>query len=84
MAGYGNEWGIDTWGPLAYLGGGIEAQLSRATVVGIAVTYRTLALRSFVDTSNLPREAGITQILGIEVTVEGRDGLARQGDSLAR
>ena len=36
VAGYGNEWGVDTWGPAAFVGLGVETQITRRTVVGVA------------------------------------------------
>jgi hypothetical protein len=77
LAGYGNEWGVDTWGPVIHVGIGLESQLSRRTVVGIALSYRMMALRSFVDSTGAEREAGITQLIGIDLSMEERDPLAR-------
>ena len=36
---YGNEWSVDTYGPTAFLGIGVESQLSRRTVVGLSLAY---------------------------------------------
>jgi hypothetical protein len=75
VAGYGNEWGIDTYGPAAYAGIGFESQLSRTTVVGAAIAYRVLGLKSFVDTSGEDRPFGLVQIVGIDLSLEERDSL---------
>ena len=61
---YGNEWGIDTYGPIATLGIGIEAQISRRTVVGLALSYRFLGLRNFLDSSGFERDTSVAQIVG--------------------
>ena len=50
LAGYGNEWGVDTWGPAAFLGLGLETQITRRTVVGVALAYRLLYFQRFTDT----------------------------------
>jgi hypothetical protein len=78
LAAYGNEWGVDTWGPVANVGIGLEWQLSRRTVAGIALAYRMMGLRSFVDSSGAERESGITQLIGIDLSMEERDPLARR------
>jgi hypothetical protein len=74
---YGNEWGIDTYGPMAQLGIGVEAQLSRRTVVALALTYRVLGFRTFVDSSGNDHATSIAQIVGLDLSIEQRDPLAR-------
>ncbi|MCA9584580.1 MAG: hypothetical protein KC657_04405 [Myxococcales bacterium] len=71
--GYGNEWGVDTLGPTVFVGGGVEAQITRRTVVGVGLTYRMAYLSSFVDTSGTARDAGLPQFLSLELTLEHRD-----------
>jgi hypothetical protein len=76
VAGYGNEWSIDTWGPVESLGAGVEYQISRGTVVGLAVGYRMLYfVQSFTDTSGGQRHAGVSQLLGLDLVLEARDSL---------
>ncbi len=77
LAGYGNEWGVDTWGPVVHVGIGLESQLSRRTVVGIAISYRMMGLRSFVDSTGTARDSGIAQLIGIDLSMEEREPLAR-------
>lgn len=86
VAGYGNEWGVDTYGPGASLGGGVELQVTRRTVVGIGIAYRGLYLSSFVDTSGAARSAGVTQLVGLDIILEQRDplGQASRRDAKAR
>ncbi len=73
VAGYGNEWSVDTWGPGGCFGGGIEVQLTRRTVVGIGMAYRLLWFKSFTDTSGAFRDAGLAQIFGLDLVLEQRD-----------
>lgn len=75
IAGYGNEWGISTWGPVAGVGFGAEIQASRSTVFGIVLNYRAVRLNSFTDTSGTARDAGIAHLVGFEISIEGRDSI---------
>jgi hypothetical protein len=69
---YGDEWGIDTYGPLESIGIGVESQVSRRLVVGLALSYRVLVLKSFVDSSGYDRATSIAQIFGVDLTLEER------------
>jgi hypothetical protein len=73
VAGYGNEWGVDTWGPTVAVGGGVEAQITRRTVVGIAINYRFIYFQKFQDSSGADRHAGISQLFGLDFVLEQRD-----------
>lgn len=73
IAGYGNEWGIDTWGPAAFTGVGVEAQITRRTVVGLTLNYRFLYFQGFRDTTGADRAAGIAQLFGLDIVLEQRD-----------
>ena len=84
LAGYGNEWGIDTWGPAAFVGLGLETQITRRTVVGVAVAYRLLYLQRFTDTSGASREAGIAQLIGLDFVLEQRDPIYTERTSSNR
>jgi hypothetical protein len=75
VAGYGNEWGIDTWGPGGSLGAGVEYQITRRTVVGLAFSYRLLYLGRFTDTAGTPRDSGVAQLLGLDLVLEQRDAI---------
>jgi hypothetical protein len=75
LAGYGEQWAIDTWGPSAALGGGIELQVSGANVLDLTMLYRPIYLRSFVDSSTSTHAAGIAQFLGVELSIEAQDAL---------
>jgi hypothetical protein len=80
VAGYGNEWGVDTYGPGGCFGGGIEIQLTRRTVVGVGVAYRLLWFKSFTDTSGAFRDAGLAQIFGLDLVLEQRDPIITSKD----
>ena len=75
VSGYGNEWGVDTWGPMAFLAAGVETQISRRTVVGLALAYRSLYFGRFTDTSNTERPAGLSHLIGLDLLLEARDPL---------
>ncbi len=75
VAGYGNEWGIDTFGPMGFLALGAEVQLSRKRVVGASLAYRMMYLSGFTDSSLTAREGGVVQFVGLDLILEARDPL---------
>ncbi|MGH7439167.1 MAG: hypothetical protein ACRENE_26060 [Polyangiaceae bacterium] len=75
LAGYGNEWNVDTWGPSAQIGAGLEIELSGRSLVTVSMLYRPIYFRSFTDTSGLSHGAGIAQFFGVELAVEAQDAL---------
>jgi hypothetical protein len=79
VAGYGNEWAIDTWGPTGSIGAGIEYQISRRIVVGLAAAYRLLHFSRFTDTAGSERSPGIAQLFGLDLVLEQRDSIVRSG-----
>lgn len=84
VCGYGNEWGIDTWGPAGFLGIGVEGQITRRTVVGIALAYRMLYFQTFTDSSGASRDAGIAQLVGLDLVLEQRDPIYTEGAASRR
>ncbi|HVU01731.1 MAG TPA: outer membrane beta-barrel protein [Polyangiaceae bacterium] len=79
---YGNEWGSETGGLTAYLGIGLEFEVSRTSVVGAAVGYRPVAFRSFRDRAGQNRADdwfgfGAAHLVALELVFEVRDPLAR-------
>jgi hypothetical protein len=75
VSGYGGDaWPLDTWGPSASFGGGIELQLGRG-VLDVSITYRPTYLRSWEDTSTLFHGAGIAHFVAFEAAVEQLDAL---------
>ncbi len=84
VAGYGNEWAVDTWGPGGSIGGGLEYQITRRTVVGLALAYRLLYFSRFQDTAGAERNPGVAQLFGLDLVLEQRDAIVRQGPDGAR
>ncbi len=72
VGGYGNEWSIDTWGPSATLGAGIEVQLGGPVLV-VSLAYRPMYLRAWTDSSTLSHDAGIAHLIGLELALEAQD-----------
>ncbi len=76
LGGYGNEWNVDTWGPTATVGVGLEVELSGGTtLLGVALVYRPLYLHSFVDSAMLAHPSGISHFVGLELALEAREAL---------
>jgi hypothetical protein len=71
---YGNEWGIDTWGPNASLGAGLEVELG-GPVLDLTLAYRAMAFSGWTDTSEITHNAGVAQFVAFEVSVEAKDAL---------
>jgi hypothetical protein len=69
---YGSEWGAETFGGLAFLGLGAELALSRSSVLVLALSYRGLVLRRWVDPAGQPRPTSLVSFLGIELGFEQR------------
>jgi hypothetical protein len=74
VQGYGNEWAVDTWGPNATLGGGLEIELG-GPVLGLMLAYRPMYFQSWVDTSTISHASGVAHFLTFEVSLEARDAL---------
>jgi opacity protein-like surface antigen len=78
VATYGDEWKIDTYGPVETLGIGVEAQVSRRTVVGLAVSYRFLVFNDYLTSgSTYASGASVVQIVGLDLFVEERAPIVR-------
>ncbi len=75
IAGYGNEWSVDTWGPSATLGVGVELELPGGPLLETAIVYRPIYLRSFGDSSALAHPAGVAQFVSLEVAFEAQEPL---------
>lgn len=74
VAGYGDTFGIDTWGGTATLGGGLEVELG-GPVLELSLAYRPMYLQAWVDSSQTSHDAGIAHFLGLEVSIEAKDRL---------
>jgi hypothetical protein len=75
---YGNEWGVETGGAMAFLGGGIEIEVSRVAVFGFAFVYRPVLIFGWTDTAGQARDTGVAQFIGIEAIFELRTELGRR------
>ncbi len=73
IAGYGNEWAVNTFGPTGSATLGLETQVSRGTVVGLALNYRLMYFRPFEDSANVQREGSLAQLFGLDLQLEVRD-----------
>jgi hypothetical protein len=69
---YGDEWSVDTYGPVETLGVGLEAQVSRRTVVGLALSYRLLVLNDFYTGNAYAAGASFVQVVGLDLFLEER------------
>src|SRR4029078_10070733 len=79
---YGNEWGFDTGGIVAFLGAGFEFQVSGSTVVGAAIGYRPLVFRRWKESAGQVRADdlfgfGVSHLIAGELTFEVRNPLSR-------
>jgi hypothetical protein len=83
-AAYGDEWQIDTYGPMGTFGVGVEAQVSRRTVVGLSLAYRALVFNKQVGIPVHATEpayesgASFVQIVGIALSLEERVPIVRE------
>lgn len=75
---YGNEFSADTAGALTFLGAGLEFELSRFAVVGLAAAYEPVLLASFQDSTSQERNVGISQFAKLSLVVELRTELTRE------
>ena len=73
--GYGDNWALSTYGPAAHamIGGEIDLGVKVALVVAIA--YRAMYLRSFVDASGQDRPSAVAHLLGLQLGLELHDPL---------
>jgi opacity protein-like surface antigen len=79
---YGNEWNANTVGPSLSVGLGVEFQVTQSTVIGAALAYRAFLLHSWADSTGQERADrylgfGLAHTIGLELTLELRDPLAR-------
>lgn len=79
---YGNEWGLDTWGAVSGIGGGLEFQVTPTIVLNIALCYRQLFLHHWTDGAGEeratgPLDFGLAHIVAFEFGFEIRNPLSR-------
>jgi hypothetical protein len=75
---YGDEWGVQTAGALAFGGVGVQFEVSRLAVLGIGFVYRPVLLAAWTDTANQRRDTGLAQFLGLDFQLEVRTELGRR------
>jgi hypothetical protein len=73
LGAYGNEWWpIDTWGPSATVGGGLEVQLGGSVLV-VSLAYRPMYFHGWTDSSTLTHDSGVAHFVVLEAAVEQQD-----------
>lgn len=75
---YGNEWGAETGGALAFGGAGVAFEVSRVALVGLGVAHRPMLIAGWTDTAGQVRNTGLAQYLGFEFQLELRSELGRR------
>lgn len=76
VAGYGDQWGVSTWGPAGVLGTGLEVQLDRRILAGFILSYRPIYLQEFQASSgDEQRGPGLAHVFALELSLEVRDPL---------
>jgi len=70
--GYGGQWSLETIGGMAFIGVGMELQLSRTAAMAFIVSYRPILLLTWQDTARLERPTGILSMVGLELALEQR------------
>jgi hypothetical protein len=76
--GYGNEWSMETGGGVAFLGGGVEFEVTRFALVGVAIAYAPMLIAGWTDTADQERELSLAQFMRFELTFEVRSELSRE------
>jgi hypothetical protein len=79
---YGNEWGVDTAGPTMQLGLGAEFQASAMALLGVALSWRAVALKAWKDGTGQARAddvlgMGLSQWVCLDFVLEIRNPLPR-------
>jgi len=69
---YGNELGAETGGVTAFAGLGVELQLSRLAVIGVATRYQPMLFAGFTDTAGYERALGLAHYATLEFQLEIR------------
>jgi hypothetical protein len=74
---YGNEWGVETGGAAAFVGGGFEFEVTRFALVGVGLSYVPILIAGWTDTANQERSTSLAQFLRLELVFELRSELSR-------
>jgi hypothetical protein len=75
---YGNEWGVETGGAVVFGGAGMEIEVSRVAVLGVALVYRPMLIAGWTDTAGQVRKTAFVQFLGLELVLEVRTEFSRR------
>jgi hypothetical protein len=76
--GYGNEWGVETGGAVACAGGGVEFEVTRFALVGVAASYSPMLIAGWTDTADQRRELSLAHFMRFELVFELRSELSRE------
>lgn len=74
---YGNEWGAETGGGTVLGGVGVELEVSRLALVGVAAFYQPILFAPFRDTAEYDRALGVAHYARLEIVFEIRSELSR-------
>jgi hypothetical protein len=74
VAGYGNEWSIQTWGPSLTIGAAAEAHVG-SSVVGLGFSWQAMYLQRLEDPGRTGAyfEAGVPQFFSLELRLEATE-----------
>jgi hypothetical protein len=75
---YGNEFSVQTGGASAAMGLGIELEITRFALLGLALAYEPMVFAGFVDTAGQRRSTDVAQFLRVELLFELRTELGRR------
>lgn len=77
LAGYGDEWRVDTFGPLGFVSLGSEIEFSHRTLLTASISYRVVRFNSFMDSGKTERPGGFAQFMALDFVFEARDPVGR-------
>jgi hypothetical protein len=75
---YGNEFSVQTGGASAAVGLGIELEITRFALLGLALAYEPMVFAGFIDTAGQRRSTDVAQFLRVELLFELRTELGRR------
>jgi hypothetical protein len=75
VLGYGGEWALETWGPIATIGAGMEMELSSRVSAYLTLSYRIARTLRFEAPAGLSRGPSTVQIVALEFALDGRSEL---------
>ena len=70
LAGYGDNWGVATWGAAGHALVGAEWDIGVKVSMNLAFAYRAIYFRAFEDPSGQYRPAGLVHLLGFQLGLE--------------